>query len=324
MISSTLRIAVIIPTYKSRNFINNVIRDIGPEVHSIYIVDDCCPDRSGEHVKRTNTDLRVKVLTHDINKGVGGAVMTGYKAAVNDNMDILVKIDSDGQMDPRLIKIFVEPIMLGEADYTKGNRFYNLENVRSMPTPRLVGNAILSFMSKISSGYWHVFDPTNGYTAIHSHVVRKLPMHKISERYFFETDLLFRLNCLRAVVIDIPMEAKYGSEISNMNISRLLFEFLGKHIRNFLRRIFYNYYLRDMSVASIELPIGLLLFTFGVTFGLYHWFISAVTSITSSSGTVMLSSLPIIVGLQLLIGFINYDSNSAPKRPIHRQIIPHI
>src|ERR1035437_7322013 len=140
--------------------------------------------------------------------------MTGYRAAFSEGAAVIVKLDGDGQMDPWLITNLIAPILAREADYTKGNRFFDLEEIRSMPGIRLFGNAILSFMTKLSSGYWDLFDPTNGYTAIHADGGRHLPFHKISNRYFFETDILFRLNLLRAVVVDIPMSAKYGSEVS--------------------------------------------------------------------------------------------------------------
>lgn len=316
---NNLKIAVIIPTYKAINHILGVINSIGQEVTRIYVVDDCCPDKSGEFVSANCNDARVIVIKLDENQGVGGAVMTGYKAAANDGMDILVKIDSDGQMDPELILDFVTPIMLGEADYTKGNRFFDLEKVSSMPKDRLFGNAILSLMCKVSSGYWNLFDPTNGYTAIHADVVRHLPFQKISKRFFFETDMLFRLNTLRAVVVDVPMDAKYGDEVSNLKISKVIGEFLVKHFKNFFKRIFYNYYLRDMSLASIELPIGALSLLAGLLYGGYHWIASANAGVSTSAGTVMLSALPILAGIQLLLGFIAFDISSIPVRPIHRR-----
>ncbi|MDJ0040919.1 glycosyltransferase family 2 protein [Pantoea allii] len=311
------KIAVIIPTYKAENHILSVINDIGPEVTKIYVVDDCCPNKSGDFVIHECKDSRVSVIKHETNQGVGGAVMTGYQAAIKDGMDILVKIDSDGQMDPALIQEFCAPIIDGDADYTKGNRFFNLEKVRSMPKVRLFGNAMLSLMCKLSSGYWNLFDPTNGYTAIHAEVARQLPFHKISKRYFFETDMLFRLNTVRAMVIDIPMEAKYGDEISNLKISKIIGEFFAKHVRNGLKRIFYNYYLRDMSLASIELPVGIILFTFGVIFGGYHWLLSFQSVNPTTAGTVMLAAMPALMGLQLILAFLSYDISSMPQRPIH-------
>lgn len=313
-------IAVVIPTYKARNHILGVINEIGPEVSRIYVVDDCCPDGSGDFVVANCQDRRIVVIRHTENQGVGGAVMTGYKAAITDGMDILVKIDSDGQMDPALIMDFVVPIANGESDCTKGNRFFDLENLRAMPKMRLFGNAVLSLMCKLSSGYWNLFDPTNGYTAIHADVARHLPFNKISQRYFFETDILFRLNTLRAVVVDVPMDAKYGDEVSNLKISKIIGEFFAKHIRNLVKRIFYNYYLRDMSVASIELPIGLALIGFGTIYGGYQWVNYSQVGALTPAGTVMLSALPLLTGIQLLLGFIGHDVSSVPVRPIHKSI----
>lgn len=318
------RLGVVIPCYKVRAHILNVITAIGPEVERIYVVDDCCPEQSGKFVSETCTDERVTVVFNPVNTGVGGAVMAGYAQAIADGMDIFIKIDGDDQMDPSLIMDFVSPIMSGVADYTKGNRFFNLEKIRSMPKVRLFGNAALSFMTKLSSGYWELFDPTNGYTAIHRDAAKQLPFGKISSRYFFETDILFRLNILRAVVIDIPMDAKYGDEVSNLKVSKVVGEFFVKHMRNMSKRIFYSYYLRDMSLASIELPIGLALLMTGLGIGFSHWLDSLQTGIQTPAGTVMLSALPIILGAQLVLAFIGYDIASSPKRPIHllRKIHP--
>jgi glycosyltransferase involved in cell wall biosynthesis len=311
-------IAVVIPCYRVTNLVLDVIVKIGEEVSIIFVVDDCCPESSGEFVKKNCTDNRVIVLHNLQNQGVGGAVMTGYKAAIEAGVDIIVKIDGDGQMNPRLIPEFVAPIIAGEADYTKGNRFFDLEEIRAMPKIRLFGNAVLSFMTKLSSGYWDLFDPTNGYTAIHADVARHLHFEKISRRYFFETDMLFRLNTLRAVVVDVPMDAQYGDEKSNLKISKIVGEFLFKHSRNFSKRIFYNYYLRDMSLASIELPLGVLLFFSGGGYGIYHWIHSLKEDITTPAGTVMLAALPILIGLQLILSFLAYDIASVPRRPFHK------
>ena len=317
MSDQTTKIAVLIPSYKVKSHILEVIRLIGPEVCKIYVVDDCCPDGSGDFVIQHCTDERVIVLRNPVNLGVGGAVMTGYRAAIADGIDIIVKIDGDGQMDPSLISDFVSPIIAGNADYTKGNRFFNLEKISEMPKIRLFGNAVLSFMTKLSSGYWELYDPTNGYTAIHSEVAKHLPLDKISQRYFFETDMLFRLNTLGAVVIDIPMDAKYEDEVSNLKVSKVIGEFLLKHIRNFGKRIFYNYYLRGMSLASIELPFGLILLTTGSTFGISHWIESLQQNVPTPAGTVMLSALPVIIGFQLLLAFIGHDISSSPRRAFH-------
>lgn len=312
-------IAIVIPSYKVTQHILGVINAIPKYISYIYVVDDACPDASGKFVQQHNSDERVKIIFHEENQGVGAAVITGYQAAVKDNVDIVVKIDGDGQMDPSLLPYFIEPIMAGDADYSKGNRFYDLEKIRAMPPIRIFGNAVLSLMTKLSSGYWNLFDPTNGYTAIHTDICKHIPFSKVSNRYFFESDMLFRLNILRAVVIDVPMDAKYGDEQSNLKISRIAVEFLVKHSRNFSKRILYNYFLRDLSLASIELVIGLLMLFFGLVFGGYNWIESAHHKVATPAGTVMLAAMPILVGIQLVLSFIGYDIASVPKQTLHRK-----
>lgn len=311
-------VAVVIPCYRVTQHIADVIERIGPECQQIYVVDDCCPDSSGEHVRTHCTDSRVRILRNHRNLGVGGAVMAGYEAALNEGADILVKIDGDGQMPPELLGRFIAPILAGVADYTKGNRFYDLSMVRSMPTLRLLGNAALSFMSKFSSGYWDVFDPTNGYTAIHRRVAAHLPLDRISRRYFFESDMLFRLNTLRAMVVDVPMAARYNDEVSNLKVSRIFGEFFWGHARNFAKRIFYNYFLRDLSAASLQLVLGLLLMSAGATYGLLKWFFN--TGSPATAGTVMLAALPIMLGLQLVLAFLMWDMQSVPRMPLHPRL----
>jgi glycosyltransferase involved in cell wall biosynthesis len=312
------KIGVVVPSYMVKRHLLSVVESIPDFVDKIYIVDDKCPEGSGKYIAENCHDSRVFVHFHDENLGVGGAVMTGYRCAISDGMDVVVKIDGDGQMDPSLIPLFIEPILSGEADYTKGNRFYDLEEIRSMPFMRLFGNSILSLMTKFSSGYWNLFDPTNGYTAIHTNVARRLPFKKISYRYFFETDMLFRLNIIRAVVVDVPMNAKYGDEVSSLKISRIIGEFLYKHARNFFKRVFYNYYLRDLNIASIELPLGLTLLLGGIGYGSYQWYMLSKIGMVATSGTVMIASLPILMGFQLILAFLNYDIFSIPTKVIHK------
>lgn len=311
-------VAVVIPSFKVTRHILAVIAGIGPEVSQIYVVDDKCPDQSGYFVRTHCRDVRVVVIEHLENLGVGGAVMTGYQAAIAGGATVIVKLDGDGQMDAALIPNFIAPILDGEADYTKGNRFFDLEEIRQMPPLRLFGNAMLSLLTKMSSGYWDLFDPTNGYTAIHADAASLLPFSKISQRFFFESDMLFRLSTLRAVVVDVPMNAQYGDEVSNLRISKIVSEFLAKHVRNFFKRLFYNYYLRDMSLASIELPLGILFMFGGAAYGIWHWIMSAQIGMATAAGTVMLSALPILMGGQLILAFLAYDIASVPRRPIHK------
>lgn len=315
-----MSIAVVIPSFKVRSHILGVIARIGSEVSTIYVVDDQCPESTGDYVEQSCRDSRVRVLRNGINQGVGGATMAGYRASIDDGHEIIVKVDGDGQMAPELIPQFVAPILEGHADYTKGNRFYDLSNINQMPAIRLFGNAVLSFMSKFSSGYWDIFDPTNGYTAIHAKVASHLPLDKISQRYFFESDMLFRLNTMRCVVMDIPMDALYAEEVSNLRVRSVLGEFFRKHTGNFFKRIGYNYFLRDMSAASLHLVLGLLLIIFGAVFGGYHWAVSAANQVFTGAGTVMLAALPLIMGLQFLLAFILHDTQSTPTRALHRRL----
>lgn len=317
-------IGVVIPSYRVTRHILDVIRRIGPEVDRIYVVDDKCPDRTGDLVVAECQDPRVVVLRHDSNQGVGGAVMSGYRAAVADDVGVIVKIDGDGQMDPALVSQFARPIQEGWADYTKGNRFFDLNGVQAMPAVRLFGNAVLSVLTKLSTGYWTIFDPTNGYTAIDGRVAAVLPYDKISRRYFFESDILFRLNTLRCVVVDIPMTAVYGDEVSHLKVSRVVGEFLVKHLRNFGKRIFYNYVLRDMTVATFELLLGALLLVWGVGFGSWQWLHAAFLGQATPLGTIMLAVLPIVLGVQFLLAFINYDVMNVPVRAVGAYLAPPV
>ena len=311
-----VKIAVIIPAYRVRAHILGVIRLIPSHVQGIYVVDDACPDGSGALVREQCNDARVRVLQNEQNQGVGGAVLAGYRDAIADGFDVLVKIDGDGQMDPALIDRFVGPIAAGEADYTKGNRFYRLDEISVMPKARILGNAVLSLMSKLSTGYWDVFDPTNGYTAVHAKVMELLPEKRLSKRYFFETDLLFRLGTIRAVVQDVPMRAVYGDEVSNLKIRKVVGEFLIKHLRNFAKRIFYKYYLRDMNAGTVQLTAGVVATAFGLLFGASHWLQSIGNGVPTATGTVMLAALPTLLGAQFLLGFLGADITSVPKKAL--------
>lgn len=312
--AGTARVAVVIPCYRVAAQILGVVRAIGPEAHAVYIVDDDCPERSGKVVQRGIADSRVQVIFHDSNQGVGGATMTGFRRALADGAEILVKIDGDGQMDPGLLPGFIDSIRSGEADYAKGNRFFDPAGLAAMPRTRLVANAVLSFLTKLSTGYWHSFDPTNGYIAIHAKVAAHVPWEKIDKRYFFESDLLFRLNILQAKVVDVPMQAVYGEERSNLRPWREILPFARGHMRNFAKRVIYNYFLRNFSIASVELVLGVVLLIFGTVYGILNW---SPGGVPATAGTVMLAGLPVLLGFQLLLAFINYDIQSTPTSALH-------
>ncbi|MBX3168526.1 MAG: glycosyltransferase family 2 protein [Candidatus Eremiobacteraeota bacterium] len=311
------RIAVVIPCFRVKSHIMAVLAGIGPEVWRVYVVDDCCPEDSGAFVKEAQCDSRVVVLRNPRNLGVGGATVTGYRQALADGATILVKMDGDGQMSGADVTALVHPIQRGVADYAKGNRFYDFRYLKSMPAIRVFGNGCLSLISKLSSGYWNLMDPTNGFTAIHARVLEALDLDKIERRYFFESDMLYRLYLVRAVIWDVPIAARYQNEISNLKISLAVIEFSFKHFWRIVARVFYTYYLRDFQLGSLLLIAGGILSSFGISFGAYHWHRSAVVGVPNTGGTVMLAALPCLIGLQLLLTFLGGDINNVPNRVIH-------
>lgn len=307
-------IAVVIPCYKVKKHILSVINGIGNEVTTIYVIDDHCPEHSGDFVNTHCQDSRVKILYHKVNLGVGAAMVTGYRQAIIDKIDIVVKVDGDGQMNTDFLPSLVQPIIEGVADYTKGNRFFDLESLANMPRCRLFGNSILSLINKMSSGYWNIMDPTNGFTAIHHSILSHLPLSKLDHRFFFESDMLFRLGVLKAVVLDIPVMATYANEKSNLSIGHTIFYFPWKYLNRILKRIFYNYFLRDFNAGTVAIVLGFLFLCSGSCFGLFKWYHSLINQIPATSGTVMLAGLPILIGSQLLISALNYDINMMPTK----------
>jgi|KBSSwiStaDraftv2_1062776.scaffolds.fasta_scaffold09868_7 dolichol-phosphate mannosyltransferase len=307
---------LVVPCYKVRGLILRVIEKTPAWVEGIVCVDDACPERSGDFIEAETTDPRVVVVRLSQNQGVGGAMLAGYAEAARRGGRILVKVDGDDQMDLGYMGQLVAPIILGEADYTKGNRFTSISHLRNMPGVRVLGNAALSFAAKVSTGYWNIFDPTNGYTAIESTVAKRVMEKRVSRRFFFETDLLYHLSTLRAVVRDVPMPARYGDEISNLRIGAIAGPFALKHARNFLQRVLGQYFVRDFNVATLELIFGALFLLFGVGYAI-HWILVREMGQAASPGRVMAAALPVIVGVQFLLQAVNFDVLNAPSRPIH-------
>ena len=303
-------ISVVIPCFRVRNQILNVLESIGPEVSSIVVVDDACPENTGKYVEEFCKDQRVKVLFNVVNEGVGGATIAGYRYLLETNTTIVIKIDGDGQMDAGNICKMSRPLIENLADYTKGNRFYEPEAIRRMPKVRILGNLILSFMTKLSSGQYQVFDPNNGFTAIKVSLLANIPLDKLDKRYFFESDMLFRVGISNGRVRDIPMHSIYGEEKSNLRIGKVLFEFPVKHFKNFVKRVAYNYYLKDFNLASIELPTGVSLSLFGIILGLESWIRNAITGQPTPPGTLILIAMGVLVGVQLLLAFFSFDTNA--------------
>jgi len=310
------RVAAIVPCYRVLRHIDAVIDGLRGYVDHVFVVDDACPEGTGAHVAARHDPAWVTVVTHAQNQGVGGAVISGYRRARDDGYEILVKVDGDEQMDPSYIPALIAPIAEGRADYAKGNRFFDPRSLATMPAVRRFGNAGLSFVSKVSSGYWDVMDPTNGFTAIHAAVLRWLPLDRIERRYFFESDLLFRLGCVRAVVADVPMPPRYGDEQSNLRVGRAALEFPFKHLARLTKRIVYSYFLRGFNAGTVLLLAGVPLLVFGASYGAAQWWASHATGVPATTGSVMLAALPTILGVQFLLGFLSIDVGSTPRAPI--------
>ena len=317
-----MKLAAVIPCFRVRRSIVAVVESVLAHVDHVFVVDDCCPELTADLVTASFPPDAVTVLRHHNNQGVGGATITGYSAAFAAGYEVAIKIDGDGQMDAGYIPDLLQPIIAKEADYTKGNRFYHREHVAKMPNFRMFGNSVLSLMTKASSGYWNIMDPTNGFTAIHVIAAQEIDLPKVEQRYFFESDMLFRLNIARAVVKDVPMPAIYGLEKSNLHIGNVLLEFPAKHVRNLFKRFAYNYLIRDFSVGTIQFLAGIALSLFGVTVGAISWIRSAEAGKDTPVGTVILATLPIILGFQLLLAALSFDIANVPSRPIQTILRP--
>jgi glycosyltransferase involved in cell wall biosynthesis len=326
-IQPLVKIAVVIPCYKVEKHLESVVNGIPDFIDMIILVDDKSPGKTPELIDRLAIQYpnRIIALHHDVNQGVGGATMTGMKYAVQSGIDIIVKMDGDGQMDSDYLPDLIEPLLHGKADFTKGSRFTSAEVLQKMPLVRLVGNAGLSFLNRIASGYWNILDPTNGYFAIRAEIVEQLPEHRIHKRYFYESSQLIELGILRAVIQDIPMRTIYGDEVSNLSIKKTLFEFPPKLFTGFCRRIWMTKILLTTSPDIILGVLGTLLMLFGVAFGSYKWiFGSIIEGQIATAGAVMFAGLPCIMGLQMILSALLIDIQSVPQTPISRPITKRI
>lgn len=313
MDNSHSKIAVVIPAYNVEDTIVKVIMGIPKSVHNIIVVNDASKDDTVARVKNIK-DHRVTLINHKKNMGVGGALLSGYSYALGLGADIVVKLDGDDQMDVKFMPGLIEPIQNGQADYTKGNRFLHPVALKKMPVGRKISNLGLTFLSKIASGYWNVFDPANGYTAISASKLVNLDPKKIARSYFFETSMLCELRKLDAVVMDISMPAIYQNERSAVKVPREIFIFSTNLIARIFDRVFSRYFLYDFTAVSLYIIIGTLLCLFGGIWGLIKWSEAAQAGIPATTGTVLIAVLPIILGFQLLIQAISLDISDVPTR----------
>lgn len=309
-------LAVVIPAYRAADTIEAVLKGLPNYLRHIIIVDDASPDKTSELVKAfANRDKRIVLVRHEQNQGVGGAMRTGFRKALELGAQVIVKVDGDHQMDSSHIPALVTPLLEGQADYAKGNRFRDFNSLRRMPLIRRVGNLGLSFLTKAATGYWNCFDPTNGFFAIRAEILAQLPLERIDRGYFFETSMLANLYLLDAFVLDVPMPARYRGERSSMSIWRVLIEFPAKLFATVLRRLLLRYFLFDFSMVSVYLLTGLPLLLFGLIFGSVKWVQYINLGIPAPTGTVILPTLALILGIQILLSAIEIDMNTAPKAP---------
>ena len=300
---------MVIPCYKVTDHILQVINEIPEEVDQIILIDDGCPNNSGDYVQSNSTDKRIVLIKHENNFGIGAAMKSGYRLAIEEKFDVIVKVDGDGQMDLNYLSNLVYPIINQQIDYTKGNRFYSSRLVKTMPKIRKLGNVALSFMSKLSTGYYEIFDPNNGFTAISKEALNRVDLEEVDERFFFESDMLFQLNLSGCSVRDIPIPAIYGNEKSNLKIMNSTLSFFWKHNRNFIKRITYEYFVRDFSIASLQLVFGVILSLWGCILGFSSWYHGLISGLESQPGRVVLVAILCVSGLQLLLSFFNFDIN---------------
>jgi len=316
-------IAAVIPCYRVEREIQSVLQTIPSYIKHIIVVDDASPDSTADLVTASaKEDDRILLIRHPLNQGVGGAMITGYRQALELEAQVVVKIDGDGQMDMDHLPKLMRPLIDGKADYTKGNRFRDFRSLQQMPFIRRVGNMGLAFLAKAATGYWHMFDPTNGFNAIRGEVLAELPLDKIDPTYYFETSILANLYLIGAVVKDVPMPARYQGEVSSLLVHRILFEFPPKLFSTFLRRLVLKNFIYDFSMASIYLLTGLPLLIFGLIFGIYKWIQYANIGIPTPTGPVMLATLSVLLGIQLLLSAIEIDLRSVPTEPMSNPLPP--
>ncbi len=312
-----MNIIAVVPCYRSAHIAPKVVSDIIKYVDFVVCVDDLCPDKTGLIIQNQVKSDKLRVIFHKRNKGVGGATKTGIKIAESLGAEIIVKIDSDGQMDASYIPNLIDPIINKTSEYTKGNRFRNIAVLMKMPKIRLIGNIILSFITKLSTGYWELFDPTNGFIAFNTKILSRIEYEKTDNRYFFETDLLFRAGLCDVLISEIEIPAIYKNEKSGLNPFIESIRYFISHIIIFIKRIIYQYFLIDFNPGSLSFFLGFLGTIYTLFSGLRSIIYYKSLNIESPLGMKILFLTSAIISVQLFISFMYYDST---QRPLRRQL----
>jgi glycosyltransferase involved in cell wall biosynthesis len=301
-------VAVIIPAYNEEKLIGKVLQTIPPFIDHIVVVDDASCDRTGEVIKDyQKKEPRIIYLRNERNEGVGGSIVTGYKWARDNEIDISVVMAGDAQMDPQDLPKLLDPIVEGEVDYSKGNRLFTGKAWNIIPKTRYLGNAALSFLTKIASGYWHVADSQSGFGAITLKVLKTIDLDSIYKRYGMPNDLLVRLNIYQFRVKDVPVNPIYGiGERSGIKIYKVVFTLAFLLMKLFLWRLKEKYVIRDFHPLVLFYLMGFVLTPIGIVFGcyllIYRFFVGPV-ALTSA----LFSAFFTISGLQSLFFAMWFD-----------------
>jgi len=310
---SDFSVGCVIPCYRGGDVTLDVISRALPYVDHLVLVDDSCPLDTGIlSLEKFSNHSSFKVLFNDRNRGVGYSTIKGFKYLLLAKCDILVKIDADDQIKPELIPNLIDSLILNGADAIKGNRFTSIDHFKAMPPLRIFGNLILSFLNKLSTGYWELFDPTNGFIAFKSSALARLRLEKVQHRYFFESDLLFQSSLSDIFFIQFPMESVYQNEQSSLVPFREAFFFLLFHLSNFIKRVFYQYFLLDFNIGSLELlGLGLVsIVLIGVS--LFVYYKGRFLYVFATPGEAGLIAILSVTWLQLVLSVLFYDSTQKP------------
>jgi glycosyltransferase involved in cell wall biosynthesis len=305
-----LRVAVVVPAYNEAKLIGKTLSTMPDLVDRIIVVDDASTDDTSA-VAAAVGDPRVEIIRQPKNSGVGSAILTGHRRVLEEGHDVSVVMAGDAQMDPDYLPALLDPIADDGVQFTMANRFYARSSSAGMPTHRVFGNVVLSVMTKFSSGYYHLFDPQNGYTALHRDALARLDLDAIATNYSFENSLLIHLNVLRVRARDVPIPAVYGDEVSGMRLRRVIPMLLRTLFVGFWVRIWRKYVFPSFGPFALLFFSGLALTFIGLTAAVVIT-VLAFNDVTASPATVMISIAPLLAGIQLLVSALNIDIAESP------------
>ncbi len=303
-------IGVVIPCYAGGHLTIKMIPSVLKFSDTLVLVDDACPLKTGKKINSIYKSSKIHVIYNKKNLGVGASTRIGFEFLLKEGCDIIVKLDADNQMNPEDIPKLISPIINNECDSTKGNRFTSIESINGMPKLRLLGNIFLSFITKFSTGYWELFDPTNGFIAFKNSALRKINLDKTNPRFFFETELLFRCSLRNLCIKNVQIDSFYGQEYSSLNPLKELPNFFIKNLKLIIKRIIYQYFILDFNPGSLDLVLSLTAGLFSLFIGLYSILNNFSNNNLTSAGTVGLFTISTILSIQFFTAFIFYDCST--------------